>query len=172
MEKVNAVGKELTEIERAYCAGFLDADGAIMACIEKHGAKKFGYRIRVSVKVTQKDANTAQWFLSKFLVGRIKTNRFGTDRGNFEWEVKDQKHAAEVLKILLPFLRIKKRQALIALEILSFPILIQDDLMRAARLADEIASFNVRSKLRRKNFASSIQFLPPLTTESRTSGRR
>ena len=37
----NAVGKEYSEAKRAYLAGFLDADGAIMATIERHQEKKF-----------------------------------------------------------------------------------------------------------------------------------
>ena len=38
--KVHPVGKRLSEVERAYIAGFLDADGAIMASIERHPEKK------------------------------------------------------------------------------------------------------------------------------------
>mgnify|MGYP001584771192 CR=1 FL=1 len=157
MEAVNAVGKNIIESERAYCAGFIDADGAIMVCIEKHAAKKFGFRVRVSVKITQRDKSVAEWFLKKFGVGRIKANRFGTDRTNFEWEVKDQKVAAEVIEILLPYLQFKKRQALLALRILRTPIRSKAKLQKTARLADRLASFNVRSRLRRKNFASMIQ---------------
>ncbi len=163
--KVHAVGKKLTEVERAYCAGFVDADGAIMACIEKHGAKKFGYRVRVSVKITQKDPAVAEWFLSKFSVGRIKKNRFTTNKESFEWEVKDQKHATDVIAILTPFLRVKKKQALLASRILKACVHSRASLIRIARLADTLSGFNVRSKLRRKNFASTIQFDSPVTTK-------
>ena len=44
---VNTVGKGCSEVDRAYLAGFLDADGAIMAIIEKHQEKKFDFRIRI-----------------------------------------------------------------------------------------------------------------------------
>ena len=37
----SAVGKNYSEVELAYASGFIDADGAIMACIEKHNEKRF-----------------------------------------------------------------------------------------------------------------------------------
>ena len=48
----SAVGKNYSEVELAYASGFIDADGAIMACIEKHSEKKFGFRVRVILKVS------------------------------------------------------------------------------------------------------------------------
>lgn len=68
----NAVGKEFSEAKRAYFAGFLDADGAIMATIEKHQEKKFGFRVRVILKITQRDKEVLKWFLDTFNVGSIR----------------------------------------------------------------------------------------------------
>ena len=48
------MGRILSEADRAYLAGLIDADGAIMASIEKHREKKFGFRVRVTLKITQK----------------------------------------------------------------------------------------------------------------------
>ena len=41
---VHPVGKTIPEVQKAYLAGFIDGDGAIMALIERHPAK----RVRVS----------------------------------------------------------------------------------------------------------------------------
>ena len=44
---VHPVGKTIPEVNKAYLAGFLDGDGAIMALLERHPAKRFGFRVRV-----------------------------------------------------------------------------------------------------------------------------
>jgi len=36
LAEVNPVGKPVSEVDRAYLAGLLDGDGAIMAVIERH----------------------------------------------------------------------------------------------------------------------------------------
>ena len=51
--KANAVGKISNEAGRAYLAGLIDGDGAIMATIEKHSEKKIGFRVRLEIKITQ-----------------------------------------------------------------------------------------------------------------------
>ena len=61
-----AVGKNYSEVKLAYASGFIDADGAIMACIEKHSEKKFGFRVRVVLKVSQKEIFIIKWFLKTF----------------------------------------------------------------------------------------------------------
>jgi len=50
---VHPVGKTIPEVHKAYLAGFIDGDGAIMALLERHPAKRFGLRVRVWVKATQ-----------------------------------------------------------------------------------------------------------------------
>lgn len=58
-EKVNAVGKDASEVDWAYTAGFLDGDGAIMATIERHPEKRFGFRVRVCVKILSEGSRDA-----------------------------------------------------------------------------------------------------------------
>src|SRR6266545_4766511 len=38
---VHPVGKTIPEVQRAYLAGFIDGDGAIMALLERHQGKRF-----------------------------------------------------------------------------------------------------------------------------------
>ena len=52
--RANSVGKSYSEVDLAYVAGLIDGDGAVMACIEPHNEKKFRFRVRVVLKVTQK----------------------------------------------------------------------------------------------------------------------
>lgn len=149
--KVNAVGKEYSEAELAYFAGFLDADGAIMATIERHQEKKFGFRVRIALKITQRDKRCLNWFLDTFKIGYIRKNR-----GTFDWLTRDQRVINNTLVLLLPYLKNKRNQAEIALEIIKTDINSKDDLIKVANLADSLSRFNVRSKNRRKNYVSMI----------------
>ena len=150
--KVNAVGKKLSVADRAYSAGFLDADGAIMATIERHKEKKFGFRVRVTLKITQRKKDILNWFLESFGTGYVRKNRTTHD-----WIIRDQQVVHLVLKRIIPYLKVKRKQAYIAQDILTANIQKKDDLIVVARLADALSRLNVRSKNRRKNFVAMIQ---------------
>ena len=150
--KVNVVGKEFSEVELAYLAGFIDADGAIMATIEKHQEKKFGFRVRITVKITQRDVCILEYFLQQFQVGYVRKNRT-----TFDWLIRSQKDVKVILNLLKPYLKSKSKQAVLAETILNIEIVSQDDLVEAANLADSLSRFNVRSQGRRKNYVSMIQ---------------
>ena len=150
--EVNTVGKPLSEAERAYLAGFLDGDGAIMALIEKHPEKRFGFRIRVEVKATQFHECDVSWLPAQTGVGYIRRNL-----KTYEWIVRDQRAAAWLLNIIAPYTRCKRNQVALALQILEHLIESREDLVKVAQLADALSKFNVRSRLRRKNHAAMIQ---------------
>ncbi len=153
--KVNAVGKRFSEINRAYLAGLLDADGAIMATIEWHPEKKFRYRVRVTIQLTQHDREILDWIVRKLRRGYVHKNRT-----TFDWLIRNQLLAKEVLILLLPHLKVKKNQAKIAIKILNGQIERFADLLKIARWADALSKLNVRSKNRRKNFTAMIQENP------------
>ena len=158
--KVNTAGKDVSIVDRAYLAGFLDADGAIMAVIERHHEKRYGYRVRVCVKISQKTRLILDLFQSKLQIGHVKRNRT-----TYDWEIRDQVHVQQFITLLLPYLHVKKPQAIRALKIGSMRIKRFEDLKRRARSADALAKLNVRSKNRRKNFAMHLE-TPPVTTDS------
>jgi len=149
--KANAVGKNYSEAELAYASGFIDADGAIMACIEKHNEKKFGFRVRVVLKVSQKEIMIIQWFQDTFKLGNIRKNQT-----IYDWQIQNQKDCLQMLQIFLPHIRVKKRQAEIAINILQTSVDTRKNLIHVAGLADALSRFNVRSKNRRRNFVSMI----------------
>ena len=151
------MGRIISEVNKAYIAGLIDADGAIMATIEKHNEKKFRFRVRVIIKITQSNPKILHWIQKVFLVGKIVKNRT-----TYDWLVKDQKDVSEAIKILIKYLKVKNKQAKIALKILNLKIISKNSLINIAKLADTLASFNVRSKNRRKNFAIKIEeVIPP-----------
>lgn len=150
--KVNPVGKMLSEVERAYIAGFIDGDGAIMGCIEPHKEKRFRFRVRVLAKVTQTHKKDVEWLCKTTGVGRIRKNL-----RTFEWVLYDQNAVKWLLEMIRPFTHTKKNQVKIGLKILATKYSTKKQLYRIACLADALSSFNVRSKNRRKNFATMIQ---------------
>lgn len=150
--KVSPVGKLLSEVEWAYIAGFLDGDGAVMAPIERHREKRFEFRVRITIKITQYHRKDVEWLERTTGIGYIRSNR-----RTFEWVVRDQKAAAWLISMLMPYTRCKRRQMEIAKHIMRKSISTKNDLSIIAQLADTLSSFNVRSKNRRRNFATMIQ---------------
>ncbi|PIV13422.1 hypothetical protein COY65_02825 [Candidatus Jorgensenbacteria bacterium CG_4_10_14_0_8_um_filter_39_13] len=148
------MGKILSEVKRAYLAGLIDGDGAIMACIERHNEKRFRLRVRISVKITLSSKEEIEWIRKITGIGRIRNNR-----RTFEWIVRDKKDTEWILSMIKPYTHLKIRQARIALNILkhSFDDKDKKSLYKKALLADTLSSFNIRSKNRRKNFATMIK---------------
>ena len=160
--KANTVGKMNTEVRRAYLAGFIDGDGCIMATIERHSEKRFGFRVRVEVKITQKDSRLLKNLAREFNMGNVSCNRRDTDHATYDWSIRDKEDAKTILDYIRPYSRLKQEQICIALKILEKVIATKKDLLRNARLADSLSWFNVRSKNRRKNFAAMIKaFISP-----------
>ena len=154
----SAVGKMCAEVTRAYLAGLIDGDGAISATIERHSEKKFGFRVRVEIKLTQKDDKLLRSLAREFKAGRVSSNRKNdSDYTTHDWIIRDKNDCIRILEDIRPFTRLKKRQTAIAIKILQSTVITRKDLIKNALLADTLARFNVRSKNRRKNFVSMIQ---------------
>jgi hypothetical protein len=146
------VGKTIPEVQKAYLAGFIDGDGAIMALLERHPAKRFGFRVRVWVKATQLRQTDVAWLREELGLGRVRQSR-----ECWEWLVKDQLQARWLLQTIQPFARVKARQIEIALRILEHRTDSLDDLQEQAEWADALSLLNVRSRGRRQNTAAMIQ---------------
>ena len=150
--KVNPVGKKFTEVERAYLAGFFDGDGCIMATIERHKEKKFGFRIRLTFKVSQADPFIINYLHNKSGVGKVRKNRT-----TYDWLIRDQIIVKNILEMIFPYVKIKRKQLKYAFRIADKDILNKKDLIQVACLADALSRLNVRSKNRRKNYVAMIQ---------------
>tara|TARA_B100000745_G_scaffold251559_1_gene173706 strand:+ start:1702 stop:2109 length:408 start_codon:yes stop_codon:yes gene_type:complete len=128
-----------------------------MALIERHKEKRFGFRVRVMIKFTQRDSDILKWIHHKLQTGVVRTNRLGSNRQTHDLNIRDQQAIMRVIAELQPHIRVKYKQAEYALKILQHTISSEDDLLHVAQLADALSRFNVRSKNRRKNFATKIQ---------------
>jgi len=149
------VGNHLSEVDRAYLAGFLDGDGAIMAVIEPHPEKRFGFRVRIEISITQRHESGVCWIPQLAGVGYTRRNL-----ETYQWVVRDQQAARWFLTMIQPFSRCKSEQIALAIRILEHPRLSRDDLIQVARLADSLSKLNARSRNRRKNHAAMVEESP------------
>ena len=92
---VHPVGKTIPEVHKAYLAGFIDGDGAIMALLERHPAKRFGFRIRVWVKATQLRQLDVAWLAEELGIGQVRRSR-----ECWEWLVKNQSDVRWLLQAI------------------------------------------------------------------------
>ena len=85
------------------------------------------------------------------LLGYIRQNKT-----TYDWIIKDQQQILKFVELIYPLLIVKKKQAILAKKILEKKVKSFSDLKNVAKLADKLASLNVRSKNRRKNFSSIV----------------
>lgn len=110
------MNKNLTDIEKAYIAGFIDGDGCINAQIVRRNDYKLKFQIRVSITLFQ--STKRHWFLlqiSKLLnCGTVRKRNDGIS----EYAICGIANVASLIQLLLPFLRLKYRQAILVQQIL------------------------------------------------------
>lgn len=106
----------VTKEELAYIAGFLDGDGCIMLQLVFRHDYVFGYQIRASIVFYQKQqyANFLAWLKEQLIYGYIR-NR---NDGMAEYTIVGVKPVHEILRLLLPYLKLKKKQAELAVTVL------------------------------------------------------
>lgn len=148
----------MTNEEKSYIAGFLDGDGCIMAQLVKHKDYVFGYQIRVSIVFYQKSIHQEilSWLKTMLKLGYIRHRNDGMT----EYTIVGFKEVKEILKLLYPFLRLKK---VLAKEILNLIDLYPSkmtvvELVRLSKVVDQTAKFNY-SKKRTNTTETVIAFL-------------
>jgi hypothetical protein len=122
-----------------------------MAWIERHPEKKFKFRVRLALKVTLNQKQILKWIRKRVKFGYLKKNR-----NQYEWCSQDQEKIEKFLSKVLPFLKVKKRQAKIALKIAKIKVGSFEALLKKAKLADSLAKLNTRSEGIRKNFSQAL----------------
>jgi hypothetical protein len=105
----------MAKTDLAYAAGLLDGEGTIFICRQKataKGAISVSHYIQVSIVNTHKP--TIEWTQKLLGIGKIiQTNQGKKPLYRIAFYSKE---AIKVLKILLPYLKIKREQALLAIE--------------------------------------------------------
>jgi len=145
----------LTDLERAYIAGFLDGDGCIMFQLVRRKDYIFGYQVRASIVFYQKIKNKQilAWLKSKLNFGYIR------DRNDemTEYTIVGKNYVMEILHMLYPYLRLKRNHAKVAFEIeKKWPKKFsQKNLLAIGKLVDKFKELNYSKK--RKNTSLTIK---------------
>lgn len=107
----------MTKEELAYIAGFLDGDGCVMLQLIYRHDYVFGYQIRASIVFYQKTQHEAflWWLKQKLSDGYIRQRKDSVS----EYTIVGVDPVNRVIKLLYPYLRLKKKQAQLALNVLA-----------------------------------------------------
>jgi hypothetical protein len=138
--------KQLTSLDLAYLAGVIDGDGCINAQIVRRHDYLRKFQIRVSVTVFQK--TTRHWFVLHLQ----KQIGLGTTRkrpdGMSEYALVGNSSVRELLKALLPYLKLKKKQAQWVLQISESLPKSQDlqAFLKLCEMVDTVADLNDSKK--------------------------
>ena len=105
----------LSDLDKAYIAGFLDGDGCIMFQLVRRKDYVWGYQIRASIVFYQKTVhrNHLEWLKSCFETGYVRDRNDGMS----EYTIVGLKAVKDVLVQLQTFLRLKKPHAQLAFKI-------------------------------------------------------
>lgn len=131
-----------TEVGKSYLAGFVDADGAIIAQFVKRKDYKFRYQIRLTLQVTQKTSRIKflQHFVTHYNCGSLRI------RGDVaDWIVVEAVHVKRILNLIKPYLVLKYEQAELFLEILERLSTMSGDVnkfLEIAQLVEPVSSLN------------------------------
>lgn len=103
--------------EWAYIAGFLDGDGCVMLQLVYRKGYRLGYQIRASVVFYQKQQNRSflEWLKLKIESGYIRDRNDGMS----EYTIVGFTPVVKLLNELLPYLKLKRKQAELALKVLA-----------------------------------------------------
>ena len=150
----------MTEVEKAYVAGFLDGDGSVMAHIVPHRECRFGYAIRVVVKFSQHEDNNDTLIELKRLCGDGYLSQ--ANKHVRELALKSSRSVERLLRDIGPYVRIKRKQVERALALIEWLKHVQtaDEFRQAAELADSISAVNLKSRSRRKHTSQTIRLSP------------
>ena len=134
--------------EKAYIAGFLDGDGSIIAQIVSRKDYKLRYQIRVSVVFYQKSTHQEfiLWLKDKLGYGYVRIRNDNIS----EYTIVGLREVNYVLRLLYPFLRLKKALAGKVLALIKQcppqREMTISKLISLSKLVDETAKFNYSKK--------------------------
>jgi hypothetical protein len=100
----------------AYIAGFLDGDGSIFFQLIRKSDYRLGFQIRPSIAFYQKTDNEhiLLWLKKQLVSGSLRRRTTGIS----DYTIVQACEVSRVLRVLQPYVRLKKQQVRLGLEIL------------------------------------------------------
>ena len=108
--------KSTNPIVLSYIAGFLDGDGSIFFQIVPRKDYKQRFQIRTSIGFYQDTINVKilEWIKEQIGAGYIRHRKTGVS----DYTIVESKEVRKILELLRPYVRLKKKQVELGLEIL------------------------------------------------------
>lgn len=138
--------KKLSNVQKAYIAGFLDGDGSVYVKLKKNDTYKYGYQIASYITFYQQERHIA--FLDKikamFGAGYLRLRNDGVA----EYTIGDEKSLIFFAKEILPFSKLKPKQLKLLLSILNKKSKIKNikNFISLCRLVDKFEELNYSKK--------------------------
>ena len=140
---------------KSYIAGFLDGDGCIMFQLVRRKDYIYGYQIRASIVFYQKRTYYPhlEWLKSIFRNGYLRIRKDNMA----EYTIVGIKDVCKVIKLLRPYVRLKKEHIKLALNIekeLNKKLTLKN-FLRICRLVDKYKELNYSKK--RTNTSKQVE---------------
>jgi len=137
---------KLSKEEKSYIAGFLDGDGSIHVRLKPNRTYRYKFQISPAVVFYQsaKEENHLKWLNKLSGVGYIRKRNDGI----VEFVIGDSEGIIFLLRNILPYLRIKNRQAKLMLEIIELKknVKTANDFLKIAKKIDIFQKINYSKK--------------------------
>ncbi len=152
--------KFMDSIILVYIAGFLDGDGSIFFQIIPRNDYKQKFQIRSSIAFYQKTEykEILEWLKEIFGAGYIRHRKTGIS----DYTIVESKKVRKILLLLQPYVRLKKKQTELGLEILDKldTKKSDEDFLEICKLVDKFKEINY-SKKRSITYENVNKFLSP-----------
>ena len=137
---------KLSKEERAYIAGFLDGDGSIHVRLKPNSTYRYRFQVTPAIVFYQseKESSHLEWLHKMIGRGYLRKRNDGIT----EYILGDVDSIRELIKKLLPYLKLKQKQARLMLEILEMKQKIKSatDFLRLAKKMDAFQKINYSKK--------------------------
>ena len=144
----------------AYIAGFLDGDGSVFFQIVSRPDYKLKFQIRSSIAFYQDTRNKEilEWLKDIFEAGYIRHRKTGIS----DYTIVEPKEVYRILKLLQPYVKLKKKQVEIGIEILNKleSEKSKENFLEICKLVDKFKELNY-SKKRTMTYEVVKKFLSP-----------
>ena len=141
----------LNKNQRAYLAGFLDGDGSVYVRLKPNDTYRFGYQVAPYVVLfqSQKDQKKFEKICELIGLGRLRIRKDGI----LEYTIGRVDALREFLKMVKPFVILKREQVDLILEILDKKERVKDktDFIALAKLIEHFRELNYSKKRKRIN---------------------
>ncbi len=136
----------MKETDKAFIAGFLDADGSIYVRLKPNNSYHFGFQIAPYIVFFQKKdkVRILEHIKDLLVVGYLRKRKDGI----VEYTIGDVLGIKKVIETVLPYIVLKKEQAELMLKILSFKKKVKSgkDFLKLARMIDRFEEINYSAK--------------------------